>query len=63
LAQLIRFGKTLFIFQLLVLLILLISEVNLWTSTLSVIMLTLQIVAGNSLLLTFVNKSEFTFWV
>ena len=60
LAQLIKFGKTLFIFQSLVLLILLISEVNIWTSTLSVIVLTLQIIAGSSLLLTFVNKSEFT---
>ena len=59
LAQLIKYGKTLFIFQSLVLLILLISEVSFWTSTLSVIVLTLQIIAGSSLLLTFANKSEF----
>ena len=58
-AQLIKFGKTLFIFLSLVLLILLISEVSFWTSTLSVIVLTLQIIAGSSLLLTFANKSEF----
>ena len=58
-AQLIKHGKTLLIFQSLVLLILLISEVNFWTSTLSVIVLTLQIIAGSSLFLTFANKSEF----
>ena len=58
-AQLIKHGKTLLIFQSLVLLILLISEVNFWTSTLSVILLTLQIIAGSSLFLIFANKSEF----
>ena len=58
-AQLIKHGKTLLIFQSLVLFILLISEVNFWTSTLSVIVLTLQIIAGSSLFLTFANKSEF----
>ena len=58
-AQLIKHGKTLLIFQSLVLLILLISEVNFWTSTLSVIVLTLQIIAGSSLFLIFANKSEF----
>lgn len=60
LAQLIKFCKTIFFFQSLVFPILLISEVNLWTSTLSVFVLTLQIIAGSSLFLTFVNKSEFT---
>jgi len=59
LAQLIKHGKTLLIFQSLVLLILLISEVNFWTSTLSVILLTLQIIAGSSLFLIFANKSKF----
>ena len=58
-AQLIKHGKTLLIFQSLVVLILLISEVNFWTSTLSVILLTLQIIAGSSLFLIFANKSEF----